>query len=240
MKKLALGLALLLATACATAPKNSLRETAEPQAGIEPRTLDFEQKLSAEILPELLKVYPPVEDLAVQEYVAGLGNKLLSADVYNGQVPPYQWNFTVVKSAQPETFSLPAGEVFISSALMAQAENEGRVADAVAREIVHVVLKHTTMRIQELRQLNKNWSMVGGGLIGASMGYGMGKVQEDPSNGARKWAFLKPTLQQERETEELALAITAKAGYHPGLISGNNFEKVRSKAKALAKTKGKG
>jgi predicted Zn-dependent protease len=227
MKKIAFGVALLLATACATAPKSSLRETSEPQAGIEPRTLQFEQKLTAEVLPELKKAYPPVEDLAMQEYVASLGNKLLSADVYNGQVPPYEWNFTVVKSNKPETFSLPAGEVFVSSALVAQAENEGKVADAVAREIVHVVLKHTTVRIQELRQVNKNWSMVGGGLIGASMGYGMGKVQEDPSNGVQRWAFLKPTVEQERETEQLALAITTKAGYRPGLISSNNFEKVR-------------
>jgi len=226
MKSLILGMAFLGLVACATAPnKNGLRDVVAPDPGYEPTTLDFEQKLSDSVLPEIKKTFPAAKALELQELVAGIGNKLLSADMYN-HPQPYRWNFTVFSGpAKPEVFSLPAGEVFISANLIAHTESEAELAGVISHEIAHVLLKHTTRRIQQIRQVNKNWNMVGGGFIGASMGYGMGKVSEDPSNGADRWAFLLPTTDQELEADSPGLSIAVKAGYDPRYV-GRYFQKT--------------
>ncbi len=201
--------------------------------GWEPTTVEFEQKLSDELLPEVQKDFPTAKDLGVQEFLAKVGNKLLSADVYN-QPAPYRWNFTAFESSGIQSFSLPAGEIFISTGLLASVGSEAELAGVLAHEISHVLLKHTTRRIQEMRRLNKNWSMVGGGIMGGLMGYGMGKTSEDPSNGQMKWAFLTPTPEQENEADMPGLSIAIKAGYDSKHV-GQHFQKMAKDANGKAK-----
>lgn len=215
MNKTVWVLVLLLATACASKPKYQLQPEATSGAQAKPLTLVEEQKLLASILPEIQKEYSVAAVPGVQNFIVRLSEKLLSHDNFKSMSIPYAWSYTVLNSTKPEAFTLPAGNIFITTAMIAATQSEAELASVLARQIVHATSQDVARRMMEIQKTNQPWSMVGGGLMGASMGYGMGKVGEDPTNGRRKFQILQFSPEEEAGNDTLTFDIAVNVGYNP-------------------------
>jgi len=220
MTKLILSFGLLLGAACSTLKEQNLKSENVSQPGWETLNLDFEQKLSDELISDVHRDFLSVSDISLQEFVAKIGNKLLSADVYS-EPAPYRWNFTVVQSSDYEIFSLPAGEIFISTTLISKVSNEAELAGVIGHEIAHVLLKHTSRRMQEMRRNEQNIKAVSGGVMGVlGGGSNLGSKTPEVKGKAERWIFLKPTSDQESEADIPGISVAIKAGYDTHHVAG--------------------
>lgn len=223
----------LLMTACATGEKTRYREG--NNEGQKALTLAEEQKMSQEALMEIVGDYPLHKDRALQDYMQGLGDRIVNRNRLAGK--PYQYKFSVVDVPSVNAFALPAGTVFVTVPLLAMAESEAELAGVVGHEIGHVQARHAAERIYRERQQKKEttWWSIGGGLLGAGIGLGVGKMvcaKNDSSCLTRaavigagagvggvlliqKYAFMANSREDEMEADRISFRAAVKAGYHP-------------------------
>jgi predicted Zn-dependent protease len=139
-------------------------------------TIQDEQRLTREALPQILKDYPSAKNQELQKYISDLGMKIVRANHLEGN--PYHYTFSVVDVADINAFALPAGTIFVTVPLIALASNEAELAGVISHEIGHVVARHTAERMYVMEQAqNKSWMYAtGGAVVGAIVGYGLGTV----------------------------------------------------------------
>lgn len=222
----------LLLAACSTAPKTRYREgdnTGQASA----LTVAEERKMTAQVLPKMRKDYPPLRDQKMQGYISSLGNKIVRANNLGGR--PYNYTFTVVDVNYVNAFALPAGTVFVTTPLIAMADSEAELAGVVGHEIGHIKARHSAERMfAAKKEQEKSWAyMLGGGLIGAAMGYGVGTLVCPPKDkeclakaaayggaaGAggglliQKYGFMANSREDEMEADRIGFRTSVKAGY---------------------------
>lgn len=196
-------------------------------------TVQDEQKMTQEAMPDIQKQYPPLQYAELQSYINTLGMKLVRSNGLLGH--PYAYSFTVVDVAFVNAFALPAGTIFVTAPLLAMAENEAELAGVVGHEIGHVKARHAAQRIQ--RQKSQTTKSIlfglGGGLLGGAAGFGAGKLlcsQEDKACLARaaaigaaagvgggllvqRFAFMANSQEDEMEADRVGFRVATKAGY---------------------------
>ena len=62
----------------------------------------------------------------------------------------YPYEFTLINDPSINAFASPRGPIFVHSGLIAAADNEAQVADALANEIAQVALRHATSQASNL------------------------------------------------------------------------------------------
>ncbi len=222
----------LLLAACASAEKTRYREgdnTGQATA----LTVTEEKKMTQEVMPKMRKDYPPLRDPQMQSYISGLGNKIVAKNNLGGN--PYRYSFTVVDVNYVNAFALPAGTIFVTTPLIAMADSEAELAGVVGHEIGHVKARHSAERMFAAKKAqNKSWLYaLGGGIGGALLGYGIGKLACPPKDkkcitkaatygggaGAlggllvQKYGFMANSREDEMEADRIGFRTSVKAGY---------------------------
>jgi beta-barrel assembly-enhancing protease len=233
------GLSLLLAS-CATPSQHRLRE-GDNSGQNTSLTVDDEIKMTNEVLPQMQKDYPPLQNNELQTYIRGLGRRIASANNLEGQ--PYNYNFTVVNVNYVNAFALPAGTVFVTAPLIEMAESEAELAGVIGHEIGHIKARHTAERMDKAKREQEKSSLytVGGGLLGGALGYGLGRLACAPKDDAclkkatelglgagaiggmlvQKYAFMANSREDEMEADRIGFKTALNAGYskdHVGLF----------------------
>lgn len=236
--------ALSLVVSCA--PTNSSRYREGSNVGQEtPLTVEDERRLTQEALPQMTKDYPAAGNRELQNYVSDLGMKIVRANHLEGN--PYQYDFTVVDVVDVNAFALPAGKIFVTAPLIAMASNEAELAGVVSHEIGHVVARHSAERMYAMEKAqNKTWLYAAGGaVIGAALGYGVGRMlcaEGDTQCRAKaallggavgagggvlaqKYTFLVNSREDEMEADRLGFRYAVGAGYDKDQV-GKFYEKL--------------
>lgn len=170
-------------------------------------TKQQEIQLGLQSVPEMLQQFgPPYSDENVQEYLDDVGFLLVNNSV--AADTDWQWEFTLINNPELiNAFALPGGQIFITTALFSEFENEAQLAGVLAHEIVHVLARHSSQHIakQELTQ----------GLIGAVA------VGSDNANAAQVAAVVGQLVNMsygrdaETQSDLIGVQIMADAGYDP-------------------------
>lgn len=247
MKKgVALLIVALLSVTAACAPTNSSRYREGSNVGQETNlTVQDEQRLTREALPQLQKDYPPAKNRDLQAYVSQLGMKIVRANQLEGN--PYHYNFTVVDVVDVNAFALPAGTIFVTAPLIAMAGNEAELAGVVSHEIGHVVARHSAERMYAMEKAQKKtWLYAAGGaVLGAAAGLGVGALVCDKGDTAclaaaaaiggavgagggilaQKYTFLVNSREDEMEADRIGFKYAVAAGYDKDQV-GKFYEKL--------------
>ncbi|MGE0763833.1 MAG: M48 family metalloprotease [Bdellovibrionales bacterium] len=223
--------AFLLAS-CSSAPKTRYREG--DNAGQEVSlTVADEKKMTAEVMPEMRKQYPPIQDSELQAYISQLGHNLVAANDLDGN--PYRYTFTAVDVPYVNAFALPAGTVFVTAPLIEMADTEAELVGVLGHEVGHIKARHTAERMAKAKaeQSKSAWYAVGGGLLGGALGYGVGKLTCPPRDSkclsraaqlgavagvgggllVQKFAFMANSREDEMEADRIGFKTAVKAGY---------------------------
>lgn len=242
-----------LMAACSTPPQHRQRE-GDNTGQTTSLTVNDEIKMTKEVLPQMKKDYPTLQNPALQNYISSLGKKITLANNLEGQ--PYSYNFTVVDVDYVNAFALPAGTVFVTAPLIAMADTEAELAGVIGHEIGHIKARHTAERMEVARrEEKKSWIYAaGGGLLGGAIGYGIGKALCKPNDnecmakattygaaaGAggglliQKYAFMANSREDEMEADRIGFRTALNAGYDKDQV-GLFYEKLlvmEQKAKA--------
>jgi predicted Zn-dependent protease len=222
----------VLMAACASPQKTRYREG--DNSGQETSlTVDDEKKLTQEVLPQMRKDYPPLQNADMQNYVSSVGRKIVASNKLEGN--PYNYTFTVVDVNYVNAFALPAGTVMVTTPLIAMAETEAELAGVIGHEIGHITARHTAERMEKAkREQSKSWKYaLGGGLLGGVLGYGLGRLACPPSDkdclakatelGAaagvgggllvQKYGFMANSREDEMEADRIGFRTSLAAGY---------------------------
>ncbi len=230
----------LLMAACTTAPKTRYRE-GDNSGQAAALTVAEEKRMTQEVLPKMRKDYPKLNDPQLQSYVSNLGQNIVRKNNLVGQ--PYNYTFSVVDVNYVNAFALPAGTVFVTTPLIAMADSEAELAGVIGHEVGHVKARHSAERLFQAKQeQKKSWLYaLGGGLGGALVGFGVGKLVCPPKDkkclakaaaygggaGAlgglliQKYGFLANSREDEMEADRIGFRTSTRAGYdknHVGLF----------------------
>lgn len=242
-----------LMAACASGEKHRHRE-GDNQGQETSLTIEDEKRMTQEVLPQMKKDYPTAANPELQNYISGLGRKLTLASQLEGN--PYSYQFSVVDVGYVNAFALPAGTVMVTAPLIAMAETEAELAGVVGHEIGHVRARHTAERMdQAKKEQDKSWKYaVGGGLLGAAAGYGLGRLlcppkddkclQQAAMTGAgagaaggllvQKYKFMANSREDEMEADRVGFRVATAAGYDKDKV-GLFYEKLLQMEKANKK-----
>lgn len=227
----------MLLAACASTDKTRYREgdNTGQQAAL---TVAEEKNMTQQVLPEMRKDYPPLKDPSMQSYIKGLGNKIVKANNLQGR--PYNYSFTVVDVPTVNAFALPAGTVFITTPLIAMAETEAELAGVIGHEVGHVIARHSAERMfKAKKEESKSWMyLLGGGILGGAVGYGIGKLtcrakdkaclEKAAKLGAaagagggmliQKYYFMANSREDEMEADRIGFKTAYRAGFDKDYI----------------------
>tara|TARA_Y100001937_G_scaffold128230_4_gene203304 strand:- start:3018 stop:3995 length:978 start_codon:yes stop_codon:yes gene_type:complete len=226
-----------LMAACVSGDRNREGDNTGQESAL---TVEQEKQLTQAVLPELEKDFPRMQNAAVQGYVNQVGQKIVARNSLARN--PYTYTFRVVEAPYPNAFALPAGTVFVTRPLVAMAETEAELAGVLGHEIGHIKARHTAERMQEEKD---DWLYTGiGALIGALIGYGIGRsackgnkacetqatlIGTGLGAGAGyligKYAFFANSQEDEMEADRVAFHTAVKTGYHKDYV-GKFYEKL--------------
>lgn len=237
-------LCLWLLVSCATTNGSRYREgdNRGQETGL---TVQDEERLTKEALPELQKEYPAAKNQDLQRYIADLGKRIVTANHLEGN--PYHYSFTVVDTEMVNAFAMPAGTVFVTAPLIALATNEAELAGVVGHEVGHVVARHAAERMYAMeKEQNKTWLYAaGGGVLGAAAGFALGTLLCPDNDRAclakatliggaagagggllvQKFKFLANSREDEMEADRIGFKFAVAAGYDKDQV-GKFYEKL--------------
>lgn len=208
-------------------------------------TVKDEIKMAKEYKPQMLKDYPPFKNKYLQNYINHIGNNIVKKNGLSGK--PYRYNFTLVNTPAVNAFALPAGEIFVTGALLTMAQSEAELAGVIGHEIGHVKARHSAERIDAAKQAESNSALfgIGGALLGGIAGYGLGKMvckkkdkacmeriaKYGAAAGAvgglliQKYQFMANSREDEMEADIVGFKTSVNAGYDKNYV-GKFYEKL--------------
>jgi len=234
----------LLLASCATTGNHRYREGDNSGQAVNLSPAQ-ERRMAEEVLPSMRKQYPPLKDPEMQRYISSLGQRIARVNGLSGN--PYNYSFQVVETEQINAFALPAGPIFITTPLLALCDTESELAGVIGHEIGHVKARHTAERIyrEERRKGKSVGLMVGGGLLGGVIGFGLGRLICPPrdrdcmartttlgaaagAGGAAiisKFGFMAHSREDELEADRVGFKTAVQAGFSKDHV-GNFYEKL--------------
>ncbi len=171
----------------------------------------------------LLSKYKLSESGKLKEYVSAIGQTLATAserpDIFKG------YHFIVLEEPeQVNAFAVPSGFVFISTGLIAEAENEDELAGAIAHEVAHIVYHHPSESIKKVYkdQLKKDIIVLTEEKVSESQ---KSEIISGLAKGLNKVSCMVVDLaakgysrEKEEEADLMAVQIMVNAGYDPNAL----------------------
>lgn len=172
-------------------------------------TYEEERKLGKKTYELIKSKMKLVDDPVVNDYVDGLGRKIL-ANIPNLH---FDYHFSVIDHGVINAFATPAGYIYIHSETIMSMTSEGQLAAILAHEIAHVTSRHISERIDKSKKLNV--ATLGGLLAGILLGGAAGQALMAGSMAGGIQAQLAFSRQDEREADHKGLDYLVGAGYDP-------------------------
>ncbi|MGM0417591.1 MAG: M48 family metalloprotease [Thermodesulfobacteriota bacterium] len=190
-------------------------------------TVKEEKDIGKEVLAQVKRAFPVVDDHYIESYIQNLGDKI----VQNSNNKLFDFNFFVIRDSSYNAFAVPGGYIFIHTGLISAMEHESELAGIIAHEIAHVNARHIAQQVED----SKKVSMAT--LAGLAAGIVLGMNGADPdavmglisgTQAAGQSAMLSYSREHERDADSKGLGYLVKSGYSPeGLL--DILEKIRSK-----------
>jgi beta-barrel assembly-enhancing protease len=170
------------------------------------RLSDAEEMRIGSELARFMSTFP--RDAGDENYVTDVAQSLLP----RVRRPGIHYQFRVIRSPQVNAFSLPGGQVFITTGMLATLESEAELAAVLGHEIAHVDLRHCVERYQYEYRLKKAGAPELGSMVGL----------------AHRLATLGFSSDQELEADARGEALAIQAGYDPDAIAAL-FERMKAR-----------
>lgn len=138
----------------------------------------------------------------IKNYINDIGQKLVP---YSAR-PDIPYVFQVVEDDQVNAFATMGGYVYVTTGLIAAADNEAELASVISHEIGHIASRHA---VEQLRE-----RAIASGLLTAT-----GLDRSDAVGIGVELAVRRPNSRQdELEADEKGLSNLVQAGYAPGAM----------------------
>lgn len=191
-------------------------------------TVREEKQLGREASRELEGQLDFVRDEWIVNYVEAIGRKIVEA----AAPQQFTYHFYVVDDDVLNAFALPAGHIYIHTAIILEAANVSELAGVMAHEVGHVALHHVAKNYNRQRntslfyQLGVALSSLFIGGYAAAGGQLLGQLAAV--------AYVNQfTREAEAEADEFAVGVLPLAGYDPtGLVT--FFETLQQEGGAQA------
>src|SRR5882672_6950127 len=170
-------------------------------------------KLGQDAAAQVQKEMPLLNDSSVEEYVAGIGQRLVRVIPAEYQHPEFRYTFRVVNQKEINAFALPGGPMFLNRGMIEAARNEGEVAGVMAHEMSHVMLRHGTAQAAKAQKFQIG--AIAGQVLGAIVGGTAGSIIANGSNIGLSTYFMKFSREYETQADLNGSHVMARAGYDP-------------------------
>jgi predicted Zn-dependent protease len=179
------------------------------QAGFSPLQ---ERRLGESIMREVRADPSYYDDAEATDYVAALGNRLVSRGADTSQ----DFEFFLIRDNQINAFALPGGFIGLNTGLILAAQSESEVAGVLAHEIAHVTQRHIARMLNQQKQSQL--------LSIAALALAILAARASPEAASAAAAFgqagviqgqLNFTRENEREADRVGLQILDRAGFDP-------------------------
>ena len=214
MKRLIAGLALLSLASPVAAGQfggldQALKKAQEQKQKYDDLTFtdDEEREIGGTVSERLRARFGVAQDPAVHRYVTLVGTLLTQASS-RAKLP---WTFIVLDTDGVNAFASPGGFIHITRGALGLIGNEAELAGVLAHEVAHVTSRHTINAIRKNRLV----------ALGAKEAMkNRSQVLEQVANGVYE-QVLENSFDRgdEREADEVAVALSRKAGYAPGALA---------------------
>jgi len=178
-------------------------------------SISQEQQLGEQSSRQLGGQLEFVTDAAVVRYVDGIGREIVAA----AGPQPYAYRFFVVNDAELNAFALPAGYIYIHTAVVLQAQNVSELAGVVAHEVGHVAERHVAQNYNRQRNTGIVYQVFA---VAASIfvgGYAAAGGQMLGQLAAVAYVN-QFTREAETQADDFAIDVLPRAGYAPrGLVT---------------------
>src|SRR5215216_4397562 len=186
-------------------------------------------KLGQEAAGQVQKELPLLNDAAVEEYIAGIGQRLVRVIPAEYQHPEFRYTFRVINQKEINAFALPGGPMFLNRGMIEAARDEGEIAGVMAHEMVHVMLRHGTAQATKGEKFQIG--AIAGQVLGAIVGGTAGSIIANGSNIGLSTYFMKYSREYESQADILGAQILARAGYDPREMA-NMFKTIEAEGNA--------
>ena len=204
--------ALLLAIAVGSA---SAQTKITPPPNKYPPSEDV--KVGLQAAAQVQKEMPLLNDASIDEYIAGIGQRLVAAIPPEQQHPEFHYTFRVVNQKEINAFALPGGPMFLNRGMIEAAKTEGEVAGVMAHEMSHVTLRHGTAQATKGEKFQIG--AIAGQVLGAIVGGPAGSIIAQGSNFGLSTYFMKFSREYETQADVNGAQLMARAGYDPKHMS---------------------
>ena len=211
-KRLRSGASLLALAALLALPLGALGQT-PIKAPSNKFSVNDDVKLGREAAAEVERQLPIMNDRTIEGYVDDIGRRLVESIPSQFRHPEFRYSFKVVDARDINAFALPGGFTYVNRGLIEAASTEGELAGVMAHEISHVALRHGTAQAAKAQKYQ--WGALGGQILGAIIGGGLGGVVAQGSQLGIGAYFLKFSRDYERQADLLGAQMMAAAGYDP-------------------------
>ena len=168
-----------------------------------------EKRLGKKLMAQARSAFPYVVDPEIDDYLTGLGNKLVANSDMRGE----KFHFYLIERPQINAFAIPGGYISLNTGLIAKTKTESELAGVLAHEITHVTQRHLPRMIARQKELTlpAAAAILGGILIGGQAG----AAAIVGSNAGLIGDQLSYTRDFEREADAFGIRILAQSGFDP-------------------------
>jgi Zn-dependent protease with chaperone function len=222
---------LLIIAIVITSPLSAISQT-NIDAPSNKYSVSDDVKLGREAAAQIERQMPILpEGSEVDNYVESVGRRLVNALPAEFRHPQFNYQFDVVDARDLNAFALPAGFMYVNRGMISAARSEGELAGVMAHEIAHVALRHGTAQASKAQSLKFQLPAIGGAILGAIIGGGLGSVVAQGTQMGLGVYFLKFSRDYERQADLLGAQIMARAGYDPRDLA-NVFRTIESQGRS--------
>ena len=183
-----------------------------------------EEEIGRDASRELRRELDFVRDEWVVDYVEDIGRRIIAA----AGPQPFEYHFYVVEDESLNAFALPAGYIYIHTAIIMEAANVSELAGVIGHEVGHVALHHVARNYNRQRNTGIVYqllSVVASIFVGGYAAAG-GQMLGELAAVAYVNQF---TREAEEEADAFAVEMLPKAGYDPnGLVTFFDTMKLQS------------
>jgi beta-barrel assembly-enhancing protease len=195
----------------------ALVASSSAQTRIEPHKNSYSPKQDVELgqqaAAEVRRQMPMLNDNRIEDYVEGVGERIIDVIPAEFRQPEFRYSFDVVNLKEINAFALPGGPMFLHRGMIEAARSEGEIAGVMAHELAHVILRHGTAQATKGQKFQLG--AIAGQIVGAVIGGRTGAVVSQGSQLGLGTYFLKYSREYEREADLFGAQLMARAGYNP-------------------------
>jgi predicted Zn-dependent protease len=217
---LLIGLLLGGVAQAAEGPDLALPEMGQPAN--QAMTPAEERRLGRQIMSEVRRKLPVMDDPLINHYVRDIGGRIAS---FAGAGRAFE--FFTINRDQINAFAMPGGYIGIYTGLLTETQSESEFASVVAHEIAHVTQRHIARQRLRAESVNlRTTAMMLAGLVIATQNPEAGQAAIMGGAAAGVQSRLNFSREFEREADRIGLQALAAAGFRPEAMA-EFFERLQ-------------